>query len=327
MTATPAAKLPRALDTSIGAEVYRGLTAQPKTLSPWLFYDSAGSRLFEEITEQPEYYVTRTERGILRDHAEEIVALAAQKRRLTIIELGAGTATKTGLLLKAAVKLQGRVTYAAIDVSASALEEAKARLERDLPGVTVEPRVCDYNDGLGVMEYSRVPGCRLVLYIGSSIGNFAPSDALNFLRRVRAQMNAGDRFLLGADMVKDSRRLLAAYNDAGGITAAFNLNVLAHINRELEANFRLGLFRHRAVWNAPASRIEMHLESLIAQRVSIRALELDVAFRRGESIHTENSYKFTDEDILALFDRAGFAPGPQWKDAQGWFGLYMAIAR
>ena len=182
----------------------------------------------------------------------KLSALAAEGQRLTVIELGAGTATKTGLLLKAAVKLQGGVTYAAIDVSASALAEAKTRLERDLPGVTVEPRVCDYNDGLGQFEFRRAPGSgrRLVLYIGSSIGNFAPADALAFLRGVRAQLNPGDGLLLGADMVKDSRRLLAAYNDAAGITAAFNLNALARINRELDANFKLQLFRHRAIWNA-----------------------------------------------------------------------------
>ena len=336
MTATPIAKLPQAPDTltdalgtPIGSEVYRGLTAWPKTLSPSLFYDSEGSRLFEAITELPEYYLTRTERSILVQHAEEIVGLAAGDQRLTIIELGAGTATKTGWLLKAAVKLQGRVTYAAIDVSASALEEAKTRLERDLPGVRVEPRVSDYTDSLGQIEFRHAPGSlrRLVLYIGSSIGNFAPTDALAFLRGVRAQLNPGDGLLLGADMVKDSRRLLAAYNDTAGITAAFNLNVLARINRELNANFKLQLFRHRAVWNAHPGRIEMHLESLIAQRVSIKALELEVPFKRGESIHTENSYKFTDEDVMALFNRAGFALRQQWSDAQRWFGVYLAVAR
>jgi dimethylhistidine N-methyltransferase len=336
MTATPIAKLPQVLhvpvparNTPIGSEVYRGLTARPKTLSPWLFYDAEGSCLFEAITELPEYYVTRTERGILEQHADEIVALAAGNQRLTVIELGAGTATKTGLLLKAAVKLQGRVTYAAIDVSASALAAAKTRLERDLPGVTVEPRVSDYNDGLGQVEFRHAPGSgrRLVLYIGSSIGNFAPADALVFLREVRAQLNPGDGLLLGADMVKDVQPLLAAYNDAAGITAAFNLNALARINHELDANFRLTCFRHRAVWNAHAARIEMHLESLIAQQVSIKALALEATFERGESIHTENSYKFMDKDVLALLDRAGFTPRRQWSDAQRWFGVYLAAAR
>jgi L-histidine Nalpha-methyltransferase len=336
MTTTLTAKLPQdlnappqALSTPIGSEVYRGLTAWPKTLSSSLFYDSEGSRLFEAITELPEYYLTRTERSILIQHAEEIVGLAAGDQRLTIIELGAGTATKTGWLLKAAVKLQGRVTYAAIDVSASALEEAKTRLERDLPGVTVEPRVSDYTDGLGQIEFRRAPGSRrrLVLYIGSSIGNFAPADALALLRGVRGQLNPGDGLLLGVDMVKDPRRLLAAYNDAAGVTAAFNLNILARINRELDANFKLQVFRHRAIWRAQPARIEMHLESLIAQRVSIKALELQVPFKRGESIHTENSYKFTDEDVLALLDRAGFALRQQWSDAERWFGVYLAVAR
>jgi L-histidine Nalpha-methyltransferase len=336
MTATPIAKLPLILNTPVqarntpmGSEVYRGLTARPKTLSPWLFYDFDGSRLFEAITELPEYYVTRTERAILVEHAEEIVTLAAGGQRLTVIELGAGTATKTGVLLNAAVELQGPVTYAAIDVSESALAEAKTRLERDLPGVTVEPRVCDYNDGLGQVEFRRAHGSgrRLVLYVGSSIGNFAPAEALAFLREVRAQLNPGDGLLLGVDMVKDVHRLLAAYNDAAGITAAFNLNALARINRELDANFNPELFRHRAIWNAHAARIEMHLESLVAQRVSIQALALEASFERGESIHTENSYKFIDKDVLALLDRAGFAQHRQWSDPQRWFGVYLAVAR
>jgi L-histidine Nalpha-methyltransferase len=329
MTATPITKLSRIAYGPMGTEVYRGLTARPKTLSPWLFYDAEGSRLFEAITELPEYYVTRTEREILAQNAEEIVELAAADQRLTIIELGAGTATKTGLLLNAAAKRQGHVTYAPIDVSASALEEAKSRLERDLPGVTVEPLVSDYTNGLGQIAFRKRlnRGRRLVLYIGSSIGNFAPADALTLLRGVRARLNPGDGLLLGTDMVKDRRHLLAAYNDSAGVTAEFNLNVLARINRELDAGFKLRLFRHRAVWNAPDSRMEMHLESLIPQRVPIQALDLEVHFERGETIHTENSYKFTDEGVRSLLEHSGFTLRQQWSDPQRWFGEHLAVAR
>jgi dimethylhistidine N-methyltransferase len=306
-------------------EVLNGLTERPKTLSPWLFYDQAGSRLFEEITELPEYYVTRTERQILAEHADEIVSTAAGGRDLSMIELGAGTATKTGLLLKAAVGLQGRVTYCPIDVSETALDEARIRLEAELPEVTVEPTVADYTEGMRQNSATRT-GRRLVLYIGSSIGNFSPADAVELLRGVREQLTPGDCLLLGTDMVKDTRMLLEAYDDAAGVTARFNLNVLARINRELDAQFNLQLFRHQARWNEQQSRIEMHLESLLSQRVAIRALDIKVRFSLGETIHTENSYKFTDQKVAVLLSRAGFRLRQQWSDANKWFTVYLAGA-
>src|ERR1700739_2792714 len=212
MSAISLPKLPAFASSPIAVEVYTGLTAQPKTLSPWLFYDEAGSRLFEEITELPEYYVTRTERQILAQHAGEIVSQAAGGRELSMIELGAGTATKTGLLLKAAVRLQGRVVYRPIDVSQTALDEARSRLETELPEVTVEPVIGDYTDGMRQNGATRT-GRRLVLYIGSSIGNFSPAEAVEVLRGVRAQLSAGDGLLLGTDMVKDAQTLHAAYDD------------------------------------------------------------------------------------------------------------------
>jgi L-histidine Nalpha-methyltransferase len=315
--------LPAFASTPIAVEVFTGLTGEPKTLSPWLFYDEAGSRLFEEITELPEYYVTRTERQILAEHADEIVYAAAGGRDLSMIELGAGTATKTGLLLKAAVRLQGSVTYYPIDVSQSALDEARSRLEAELPEVTVEPIVADYTEGMR-QNSSVQSGRRLVLYIGSSIGNFSPEDAVEVLRGVRAQLSPGDCLLLGTDMVKDAQMLHEAYDDAAGVTARFNMNVLTRINRELEGNFNLRLFRHQARWNARESRVEMHLESLLAQKVAIRALDLEVRFLRGETIHTENSYKFTDESVLELLTRAGFRLRQQWSDADKWFTVYLA---
>ena len=269
MSAISLPKLPALASSPIAVEVLNGLTEHPKKLSPWLFYDEAGSRLFEEITELPEYYVTRTERAILAAHADQIVSAAAGGRDLSIIELGAGTATKTGLLLNAAVRLQGSVTYHPIDVSETALEEARTRLEAELPEVTVEPIVADYTEGMRQNGAGRT-GRRLVLYIGSSIGNFAPADAVEVLRGVRAQLSPGDCLLLGTDMVKDTKMLLAAYDDAAGVTARFNMNVLVRINRELDADFNPQMFRHQARWNQQHSRIEMHLESLLAQRVAIR---------------------------------------------------------
>jgi len=325
MSAISLPKLPAIASSPVAVEVLNGLTERPKTLSPWLFYDQKGSQLFEEITELPEYYVTRTERQILAEHAEEIVTAAAGGRDLSMIELGAGTATKTGLLLNAAVGLQGSVTYRPIDVSETALEEARTRLEAELPEVTVEPIVADYTEGMRQNGASHT-GRKLVLYIGSSIGNFSPPDALEVLRGVRAQLLPGDCLLLGTDMVKDVDTLLAAYDDSAGVTARFNLNVLVRINRELDANFNPNLFRHRARWNEEHSRIEMHLESLLAQKIALRALDTEVRFARGETIHTENSYKFTDGRVVSLLTRAGFKLRQQWSDPNHWFTVYLAAA-
>jgi L-histidine Nalpha-methyltransferase len=315
--------LPPAASTPVGAEVYRGLTAYPKQLSPWLFYDQRGSELFEAITELPEYYLTRTERGLFAQYGDEILE-AAGGPGLAILELGAGTAAKTGLLLAAAVRRQGSVTYYPIDISSSALEHASRRIGEQFPQVSVEPRVADYTCSL---EEIPAPGCRrLVLYIGSSIGNFDPPDAAGLLRDLRRQLLPGDLLLLGVDHVKDRGTLLHAYNDASGTTAEFNRNALVRINRELDAGFRPLLFRHRAVWNERESRVEMHLESLVAQQVSIPALGLVVRFHRGESIHTENSYKFTPDSVSCLLTRCGFTLRRDWTDARGWFGVYLAEA-
>jgi len=314
--------LPEAASTPMGAEVYRGLTAFPKRLSPWLFYDQRGSELFEAITELPEYYLTRTERSIFEQYADEIVA-AADTKKLSVIELGAGTATKTGLLLSAAVRHQGGVEYYPIDISTSALEEARRRLGEEMPRVSCMPIVSDYTTDLS--DVQRVAGRRLVLYIGSSIGNFEPAES-SLLRRLHGRLSHGDLLLLGVDHVKDRWTLLRAYNDAAGVTADFNRNMLVRIKRELGATFRPGLFRHRACWNERESRIEMHLESLVAQEISIPALELKVNFRRGESIHTENSYKFTPDSVADLLSRAGFTVRKDWTDPKRWFGVYLAEA-
>ncbi len=326
-------QLPQAAYTPLGSEVCRGLTGRQKSLSPWLFYDAEGSRLFEEITELPEYYVTRTEREILHQHADAIVDYASaqarpshlhseQLRRLTVIELGAGTATKTGLLLAALVHRQGAATYYPIDISATALEEARKHLLEQVPGTTVEVRLGDYTDGLG--RISAEGTRRLVLYIGSSMGNFEPAAAQQLLKDVRQQLAPGDMLLLGLDLVKPIAPLIAAYDDAKGTTAAFNKNVLTRLNQELGANFNLSKFRHKVRWNGDLSRIEMHLESLEQQIVSISALDLDVPFRRGETIHTENSYKYTPDRVTSLLAGAGYGIVHSWTDPKQWFGEYLA---
>jgi len=318
-------------ESPVASAVREGLNARPKRLPAWLFYDADGSDLFDQITHLPEYYLTRTERQIFSDHAAEIITRAAQgdgfeATRLHIAELGAGSADKTRLLLKAAVDRQQTLIYEPVDVSASALEAARERIEREIPGVEVCPRVLDYTQGLD-LEPTAASEHRLVLYIGSSIGNFEPMQGVQLLKGVRAGLEPGDTLLLGVDLRKAESTLLAAYNDAAGITARFNLNMLARLNRELGANFDLGAFAHRALWNEVDSRIEMHLESLIAQSVSIAALDLEVAFNAGETIHTENSYKYGPGQPEDLLYAAGFVPESTWTDANEWFAVCLARAQ
>ena len=317
------------IDDQVAAAVRNGLSSLPKRLPPWLFYDAAGSRLFDEITERPEYYPTRTERGILAEHAERMIADAANGSPLRIVELGAGSADKTRLLLKAAVARQGFVVYEPLDVSSTALDAAQARIEREIGGVVVAPRVMDYTHGNGrglALRPTDAGERRLVLYIGSSIGNFDPPDAMRLLHHVRAGLKPGDGLLLGVDLKKDVATLLAAYDDVAGVTAEFNLNLLARLNRELGAEFYLESFEHRAVWNQAESRIEMHLESRIAQKVWLAALGMEVEFAKGETIHTENSYKYRPGLAEAIFAQAGFATAASWTDKRGWFEVCLGRA-
>jgi L-histidine Nalpha-methyltransferase len=314
------ASLPVTLTSQIAADVYQGLTRKPKSLSPKLFYDAAGSQLFEQITELPEYYLTRTERSILETNASDIVSSVGSN--LSLIELGAGTATKTRILIRAALKNQRRLDFYPIDVSRSALEEAVHSLNGDFAGLHVVPIVGDYSGGLG--QLSNLPGRKLLLYLGSSIGNFEPMQAGAMLRMMRSSMRPGDALLLGTDMVKPEGVLLPAYDDAHGVTAAFNKNILQHINRELDADFNLETFKHIALWNREPSRIEMHLESMRPQVVNLRALRLRVHFNKGERIHTENSYKFSQSVVDSILDLAGFRREKTWTDPKSWFALHLA---
>lgn len=325
MTTTPVSPASFHISDKISSSVHEGLLSSPKWLPSWLFYDSAGSRLFDEITRIPEYYVTRTERAILAERAGEIVSRAAGAHALRLVELGAGSADKTRLLLSAAVERQDTVFYEPVDVSASALIEAQIRIEDEIPGVLVCPRVEDYTHDLE-LDSTLPTERRLVLYIGSSIGNFEPGESLMLLERVRAALDPGDCLLLGVDLVKEPSVLLAAYDDAAGVTAAFNRNLLTRLNRELDADFHPKTFAHRALWNPNSSRMEMHLVSKTKQTVWLPAIDLRVDFEAGESIHTENSYKYRPGDAEALLAKTGFAHEATWTDENGWFAVCLARA-
>jgi L-histidine Nalpha-methyltransferase len=341
--AITAEAVPTSTADAIAIEARTGLTATPKTLSPWLFYDEAGSDLFEQITQLPEYYPTRIERSIFALHAPEILREAAATRNgtpapmLTLIELGAGTASKTGLLLAEAVRQQGSVVYQPVDVSETALAAARDNILANLPGVTVRVQVADYTRE--PLPLDRLPNTRtLALYIGSSIGNFTPEGARDVLRNLRAQLLPGDTLLLGTDLRptgepgahKTEATLLAAYDDAAGTTAAFNLNILTRLNRDLGADFNTEAFRHKVLWNPTESRIEMHLESLIPQRVHIPANvagpALTLHFAPGETIHTENSYKFIPTSVATLLTSANFTATNSWQDPHHLFAVTLATA-
>jgi L-histidine N-alpha-methyltransferase len=297
-----------------------GLTATPKWLPAKLFYDDAGSALFEQITELPEYYLTRTERAIFENFAPQILEAAGSS--LTLVELGAGTASKTSILIEELLRRQPRALFYPIDVSPGALQEASTRLGSQFPQLRVNSVIADYT--AGVEALNRISGRKLVLYIGSSIGNFEPDDSIRLLRRIRRSLRTGDGLLLGADFAKSPKVLIPAYDDSQEVTAAFNKNVLVRLNRELEANFDLDAFRHVALWNRRCSRMEMHLESTVEQSVFLPALDLDIAFTKGERIHTENSYKYTIEMIESILRESGFKLEQSWHDRQKWFGVHLA---
>ena len=308
-------------------EVRRGLIARPRSLSPWMFYDAEGSRLFERITTLPEYYPTRIERAILSRHADAIIAAAHSDRSLPLrlVELGAGTASKTCILLEAALRLSDDVAYVPVDVCSNALQLACQNVACALPEVRIQPTVRNYVTH--PLQLEPFDGTTLALYIGTSIGNFSREEARLILRNLGIQLQTGDALLLGTDMVKDEPTLLAAYDDSDGITAAFNLNILHRLNRELWANFDAARFRHRVLWNSIESRIEMHLESTQEQDVSIEHADLDLHFMPRETIHTENSYKFTDQGIRSLLKEVGFEIRGAWKDSRGWYTLTLACLR
>lgn len=292
-------------------EVRDGLGSDPKTLPPHLFYDERGSRLFAEITDLPEYYLTDAEQAILEAHADEMVEALPPGSGL--VELGAGTARKTRSLVDALLARQETLVFRPIDVSPAALEEARDHLEAAYDGLRVEPVPARYVEGLDRLREGGFEP-KLVVFMGSSIGNMDPDEARDFLAAVGETLGPRDRLLLGTDLVKDRATLEAAYDDARGVTAAFNRNVLRRLNRELGTDFPLEAFEHRASWNPGASRIEMHLEAREDLEVDLGDLDLAIHLEAGETIHTENSYKYTLEDVRDLVEGAGLVLEDTWTD-------------
>ena len=314
--ALQAVPAPQAAENEFLRDLRRALGSRPRSISPKYFYDEEGSRLFERICELPEYYPTRTERAILSQHAAEIAEEIG--RGCDLVEFGAGACSKVRLLLPQLCPRR----YLPIDISANHLEQAAAALEREHPGLLVLPVAGDYTGAVHLPP--PLPGApRVGFFPGSTIGNFSPEESLQFLR-MAARLLRGGGLLLGADLVKDPAVLHAAYNDAQGVTAAFNLNLLARANRELGSDFEPDGFWHSAFYNPAAQRIEMHLVSRREQRVRLGGEAY--GFAEGESLHTENSHKFSIEGLRRLAERAGFRPGPVWTDPQQLFSVHWLHA-
>ncbi len=307
------------LRASLENDVRDGLTAERKTLPPKYFYDARGSEIFEAITRLPEYYPTRRERRILHDRADEI---AAESRADTLVELGSGSSVKTRLLLDGLARAGTLQRYVPVDVSPTALEGAMDALAADYPGLDLHGVVADFEHHLGLLPAS---GRRLVAFLGGTIGNLTPAERHAFLTDVRSGLVAGDAFLLGTDLVKDPARLVAAYDDAAGVTAEFNLNVLSVLNRTLHADFDPGLFDHVAVWDADEEWIEMRLRSRQDQVVRIRDLDLEVSFARGEELRTEISAKFRRDKVKSELAAAGYRLVRWWTDPVGDFAVSLAV--
>lgn len=305
------------VDPHFAQAVRDGLThKKQKTLPPSWFYDEIGSALFEVITLLPEYGLTRAEGQLLARGSSDMVGASRQPD--LIVELGSGTGTKTRLILAAAAQ-SGPVEYRPIDISSAALDSC-AKILGGLDRVRIEPIDATYFDGIDMAMAARKQGQRaLLLFLGSTIGNFNRIEAVSFLRRVRKHMQPGDCLLLGADLVKPRAKLVSAYNDPIGVTAAFNLNLLARINRELDGHFNLAHFAHEARYNDRLARIEMHLRSRVAQEVRIGAIGITVPFSAGETIWTESSHKFRAEEIVRMGERAGWRSVRQWVDCDWGF--------
>lgn len=304
--------------------VRNGLSRFPKRLPAYLFYDDVGSKLYEQITSLPEYYLTRTEHSILEANAEDIVrrARGTDGSALTIVELGAGSATKTETILRAAAACKAECLYVPVDISATALDLATRRLQNTIPGVAVRPLLATHEQAFEAIRDLAPPV--LSIFIGSSIGNYEDSEALELLGGLSGALDSQSWLLLGTDLRKSPARMLAAYDDSADVTAAFNKNVLARINRELGGRFALHRFRHAARWNAEASRVEMHLVSLEEQEVEIEALSMRVRFRAGETIHTESSVKYDEPRVRDLLTGSGFESHTTYVDANRLFAVHLA---
>ncbi len=305
---------------SLAEDVLAGLSATPKSLPPKYFYDATGSKLFEQICDLPEYYLTRTERDILERYAREIAECFEDD--VTLVELGSGNSSKTRLLIEAFIKRFEWLHYLPVDISKSILLETAEDLVRAYPRLKITALVADYHTALDSLKGAEV-GHKLILFLGSNIGNFEPDEAAHFLERTRASMNPEDRMLIGADLMKAPEVLIPAYDDARGVTARFNLNLLHRINSELGGDFNLDRFRHTIVLNREHGRIEMHLKSTARQAVTLARLRRRFQFERGETIHTENSYKFTLDGFRELVRRADLDIQTTWLDERRWFSVHL----
>jgi len=317
--------LRRDLSASFKEDVRAGLTARPKKLFPKYFYDELGSQLFEAICLLPEYYLTRAENEILARYADEIVS-AVEGQNVTLLEMGSGSASKTRRIIEALIRRQNDLLYTPIDISASALETSSRVLLQSYPELRIEAYASDYVAGLNALKTQDRPCRTLALFLGSNIGNFDAAEAVEFLRAVRGVLRAGDALLLGADLKKNPQALEEAYDDALGVTAAFNLNQLARINRELDADFNPRAFRHHASYNEETGRVEVYIISLRNQMVRVPALELELRFDEGERIHTENSYKYDLEGLTNLAEETGFERARTWMDARKQFSSNLFLA-
>jgi L-histidine N-alpha-methyltransferase len=309
---------PGELARQMSDDVRAGLTATPKTLPPKYFYDARGSELFDRITRLPEYYPTRTERAILDDHVEELAQLTQAE---TLIELGSGTSEKTRLLLGALTRVGSLRRFVPFDVDPAVLKDASAAVGEEFPALDVEPVVGDFERHLA--DLPRHPR-RLMAFLGSTIGNLEPGQRARFLADARGTLVEGDAFLLGTDLVKSPERLVAAYDDAQGVTAEFDKNMLGVLNRELMADFDPDAFVHRAVWDAGHEWVEMRLESTRRQQVRVGALDLAVDFEAGEQVRTEISAKFRRAGVESELRAAGFELAAWWTDSAGDFALSLA---
>jgi dimethylhistidine N-methyltransferase len=296
--------------------VRKGLLARPKTL-PWsYFYDAAGSRLFDRICRLPEYYLTRSEDAILREHADAMVS--GWSSPPAVIELGSGSAAKTQRLIAAVLRRHGTLHYHPIDVSPTALEASAHALTHRFPRLRVTGYVANYQDSLSTVA-AQISEPKLWVFLGSSLGNYDQAEAVDLLVQVASTMGPDDRFLLGTDLSKNRAILEAAYDDSEGVTARFNKNLLVRINAELGADFDLDLFAHQARYREDRNRVEMHLVSRTRQVVQIPGADIAVEFHEGESIHTENSHKYTRKSLGTLAERSGFIEEAAWTDPQRFF--------
>jgi len=307
----------------LAEDVRRGLTTKPKRFLPKYFYDELGSQLFEAICLLPEYYLTRAENEIFERYADQIIG--SVDGETTLLEMGSGSASKTRLVIEALLRKQKELKFIPVDISATALDSSSRILLQSYPELKIEAYAADYFAGLAELEKTR-RARTLALFLGSNISNFDPDEAHKFLRALRQVLSEGDALLLGADLKKDKETLEAAYNDALGVTAAFNLNVLARINRELGGDFDLRAFQHRAFYNEQMGRVEIYIESLRGQTVRISQLDMEVQFSEGEQIHTENSYKYDLSDIGTLASETGFTRAQTWLDQKQQFSSNLLLA-